>query len=199
MAHYPPPHHQDNDRAHLIEVIKRYPLAMLISVDDHKPVISHLPLIYNDDKLIGHLDRYNPQAALLKGGREVTVVFTGPQCYISPSIYSSSQLPTYNYIRVHLQGTVQEISDPQHIMDSMIEMTSILEGPSPDYVLEPDNPMMAKLIDYVKGFKIEITQWEGKFKLSQDKSAEDMEQAKEELIRVNQEHIKVFLNQVLSS
>jgi transcriptional regulator len=45
-------------------------------------------------------------------------------------------------------------------------------------------------------FEITITDWEGKFKLSQDKKTSDTENAKAELIRANQESIKNFLDKV---
>ena len=193
---YPPLQHQDDNREHMIEVINTYPLAMLVSVKDSMPLISHLPLIYSEGKLIGHLDKYNPQAELLKDNNDVTVIFSGPQCYISPSIYSTTQLPTWNYIMVHLKGKVKEITDAETIKQSMVDMTSFLEAPEHHYVLEPDNPRMAQFITYVRGFEIDITQWEGKFKLSQDKKPSDTESAKKELLRSNQESIKTFLNRV---
>jgi transcriptional regulator len=193
MTHYPPQQHQDNNREHMIDVIKTYPLAMLVSVKDSTPLISHLPLIYSDGKLIGHLDKFNPQAEVLKDNNEVNVIFSGPQCYISPSIYSTAQLPTWNYIMVHITGKVKEIKDPEVIKASMIEMTSLLEAPTHNYTLEPDNPRMAQFISYVRGFEIDIDHWEGKFKLSQDKKPSDIESAKNELIRANQESIKAFL------
>ncbi|RXJ45461.1 FMN-binding negative transcriptional regulator [Gelidibacter gilvus] len=193
---YPPKQHQDDNHEHMIEVIKTYPLAILISVKDNVPLISHLPLIYSEGKLIGHLDRYNPQAELLKDSNDVTVIFSGPQCYISPSIYSTTQLPTWNYIMVHLKGTVKEIADPKAIMQSMIDLTSLLEAPEHKYTLALDNPRMAQFINYVRGFEIDITHWEGKFKLSQDKKPSDIESARNELIRANQESIKTFLDQV---
>ena len=193
---YPPQQHQDDNREHMIEVINTYPLAMLVSVKDNVPLISHLPLIYSEGKLIGHLDKYNPQAELLKDNNDVTVIFSGPQCYISPSIYSTTQLPTWNYIRVHIKGKVNEIKDEETIKQSMIEMTTFLETPDHKYILEPDNPRMAQFINYVRGFEIDITHWEGKFKLSQDKKPSDIESAKTELIRANQESIKTFLDEV---
>ncbi len=106
---YPPQHHQDNNKEHLIEVIKTYPLATLISVSNDVPFITHLPLIYEDNKLIGHIDIYNPHTELLKNNRPVTVIYSGPNCYISPSIYTTTQLPTWNYIKVHLKGNVKAI------------------------------------------------------------------------------------------
>jgi transcriptional regulator len=45
-------------------------------------------------------------------------------------------------------------------------------------------------------FEINITEWEGKFKLSQDKKTSDMMAAREELIRANQEGIASFLDKV---
>lgn len=193
---YPPKQHQDDNREHMIEVIKTYPLATLISVKDNKPLISHLPLIYSDGKLIGHLDKYNPQATLLKDANEVTVLFSGPQCYISPSIYGTTQLPTWNYIMVHLKGNVKEIDNPETIKQTMVDMTSFLEAPAHHYTLDLDNPRMAQFISYVRGFEIDITHWEGKFKLSQDKKPSDIERARNELIRANQQSISTFIDRV---
>ena len=195
---YPPKHHQDNHINHMIEVIKNYPLATLISVKNEEPLITHLPLIYDETtgNLIGHIDLYNPQAEFLKNNQQVTIIFSGPQCYISPSIYTTTQLPTWNYIKVHLKGHVQSINDSEAIKKSMMKMTEFLEQPDHKYVLEPDNPRMDGAINYVKGFEITITQWEGKFKLSQDKKPQDIANAREELKRANQESISTFLNKV---
>lgn len=193
---YPPKHHQDNAINHIIEVIKTYPLATLISVKDNEPFITHLPLIYKDQKLIGHIDIYNPQTQLLKDRNKVTVLFSGPDCYISPSIYTTTQLPTWNYVKVHLQGTVNAIKSKTALKASLISMTEFLEAPDHKYVLEPDNPRLDKNLNYIEMFEIEITNWEGKFKLSQDKKPKDIKAAREELIRVNQDSIKAFLDKV---
>lgn len=193
---YPPKKHQDDDINHMIEVIKTYPLATLISVKDNTPLISHLPLIYEDGKLIGHIDIYNPQAELLKKDNNVTLIFAGPECYISPSIYSTTQLPTWNYIKVHLKGKVKAIEDKMALKKSLITMTEFLEAPDHKYVLNAENPRLDKNLDYIEMFEITITNWEGKFKLSQDKKPNDIKAARKELIRANQESITQFLNKI---
>jgi transcriptional regulator len=180
----------------MIEVIKTYPLATVISVRDNQPLITHLPLIYENDKLIGHIDIYNPQAQLLKNNNDVTILFSGPECYISPSIYTTTQLPTWNYIKVHLTGKVKAIESKAALKQSLITMTEFLEAPDHRYVLEPDNPRLDKNLDYIEMFEVEISHWEGKFKLSQDKKPKDIEAAREELVRANQESIRLFLNKV---
>ncbi|MEN8886266.1 MAG: FMN-binding negative transcriptional regulator [Winogradskyella sp.] len=193
---YPPQKHQDNDINHMIDVIKTYPLATVISVKGKQPLITHLPLVYENGKLIGHIDIYNPQAQLLKDNNEVTLIFAGPECYISPSIFTTTQLPTWNYIKVHLTGNVKTIESKASLKQSLITMTELLEAPDHKYVLEPNNPRLDKNLDYIKMFEIEITNWEGKFKLSQDKKAKDITAARKELVRANQQSIKQFLDNV---
>ncbi len=180
----------------MIEAIKTYPLATLISVKNDEPLITHLPLIYNEGKLVGHIDKFNPQTEMLKDGHKVTLIFGGPQCYISPSVYSTTQLPTWNYIKVHLKGTVNAIEDPVTIKQSIVTMTEFLEAPDHKFVLPLDHARMHSLIDYIRGFEIDITDWEGKFKLSQDKNPKDIRNAKAELIRANQQSIQDFLERV---
>jgi transcriptional regulator len=193
---YPPKKHQDDDINHMIDVIKTYPLATLISVKENLPLVTHLPLLYEEGKLIGHIDIYNPQAELLKDGNDVTIIFAGPECYISPSIYATAQLPTWNYIKVHLKGRVKAIESKVALKQSLITMTEFLEAPDHKYVLEPDNPRLDKNLDYIEMFEIEIINWEGKFKLSQDKKPVDIVAAREELVKVNEENIKLFLDKV---
>jgi transcriptional regulator len=181
----------------MINVIKTYPLATVISVKDNVPFITHLPLVYTEDgKLIGHVDKFNPHAELLKDHNPITIIFSGPQCYISPSIYTTPQLPTWNYIKVHVKGTVTTINNDETVKHSLIKMTEFLEKPDHKYVLSMDNPRMECSINYIKGFEIKINNWEGKFKLSQDKKTKDINNAKAELLRTNQESITTFLDSV---
>ncbi len=194
---YPPKQHQDSNKKHLIHVIRAYPLATVISVSNNKPLITHIPLIYKNNELIGHLDAHNPHAALLKNQNKVTVIFSGPQCYISPSIYTTKQLPTWNYVKVHVEGVVSEIKDPESIKQTMVAMTEFLEQPHHNYTLDKDDPDMDTYLPYVSGFKITITHWEGKFKLSQNRQAVDFEIAKSEMIKRNEVHLGDFLNQII--
>ena len=123
---YPPKHYQEFKKETLIEIIKRYPLATVISVDKNRPFITHLPLIYKDDAIYGHIDNQNPQTSLLQNNSEVTLIFSGPQSYISPSLFNSKQLPTWNYIKLHITGTVSKIESNDAIKQSIVEMTEAL-------------------------------------------------------------------------
>lgn len=198
--HYPPPHHQETEFENAILTVSTFPLATVISVNENKPFLTHLPLIYQADgklgKLIGHIDKRNPQAAFLKDKNLCTVLFNGPDAYISPSILSTSQLSTWNYIKVHFEGFVTEIKEPEKIKDSIIAMTEMLEAPEQAYVLEKDNPRMEAFVNYISGFEIHITSWEGKFKLSQDKVQEDQDRARQALHQNHQPKMTDYLDQI---
>jgi transcriptional regulator len=195
---YPPPHHQSHDIEKMISVLKHFPLGMLVTAKDGKPFITHIPFIHNETskKLVAHLDRSNPQLETLTENAEVTVVFKGPDTYISPSIYTTPQLPTWNYIIVHVTGKLQLINEPEAIKQTMVDMTKFLEGKERNFILKQDDPRMERLIDYIQAFEIEITNWEGKFKLSQDKNSQDFENAKEELKRNSQKDVSIFIEEI---
>ncbi|MDN3724823.1 FMN-binding negative transcriptional regulator [Aequorivita sp. SDUM287046] len=195
---YPPPHHQSHEIVKMISVIKHFPLGMLLSAKDGKPFVTHIPIIYNETskKLVAHIDRSNPQMETLIDGDEVTLVFKGPDTYISPSVYTTPHLPTWNYIIVHITGKVKLINDPEAAKQTMVDMTEFLEGEAQKFELKKDDTRMERLINYIQAFEIEITNWEGKFKLSQDKIPQDFENAKQELIKKSRKDVSGFINMI---
>jgi len=197
---YPPPYHQTDDVQKMISVIKTFPFATLVSAKEGKPFVTHIPIIYNDEtgKLVAHIDKFNPQVETLINGTEVTVIFKGPDTYISPSVYTTKQLPTWNYIIVHITGTLSLINDAEAAKKTMVEMTKFLEGPEQKFVLEMDNNRMKRAINYIQAFDITITHWDGKLKLSQDKIEKDQENAKHELIKKSNNDVAGFIEEMYS-
>lgn len=199
---YPPKHHQETDFQNIIATIQKYPLATLISAKDSEIFTTHLPFLYDADygkfgRLLAHIDKHNPQLELLQNNTSAQVIFHGPDCYISPNIYSSTQLPTWNYVKVHITGKVTRIEDDTILKNDIASLTSFLETSENPYVLDVNNPKVDALTDYIVGFQLEITSWEGKFKLSQDKLKKDMHLAKDALIAKNKEDITPFIESIL--
>ena len=180
--HYPPIHHQEKNFNNIVQLMQMYPLAMINSCMNNEIESTHTPLVYQPNEqlgvLIGHIDKYNLQLEHFKNNTAVQIIFNGPQVYISPSVYSTTQLPTWNYFKAHLKGTLILENDREKVKQSLINMTAFLEGDQHKYKLDPDNPRMEAALDYIVGFRIEITSWEGKYKISQDKKKEDRERAK---------------------
>lgn len=201
---YPPLHHQEADFVNVIDVVKNYPFGTLVTVKDQEPLITHIPIVYEDDgsdygKLVAHIDKYNPQVGSLTDGALVTAVFFGPDCYISPSVYSTRQLPTWNYIFAHLKGRIKLLKDKESVKRTMVRMTAFLEGQNPKFVLLQDDTRMEAMIDYIVGFEIEITGWEGKFKFSQDKLKKDQDLAKKELIQSQRKDVAAFVERIFEN
>ena len=184
---YPPKHHQEDRFENALELIKMYPLATVITSSSNKVLSTHIPLVYSDKgtlgTLVGHLDKFNPQINHFEDkDHDLEIIFHGPEVYISPSKYSTTQLPTWNYFKVHLRGKIILKKEPQDVKESLITMTAFLEGEKPNYVLDENNPRMHAALDYIVGFHIKISSWEGKYKISQDKNKEDRKRAKQALI-----------------
>lgn len=198
---YPPKHHQDDNFEHQLKTVQRFPLATLISANGEECLTTHLPLIHQKDEtkfgsLVGHIDKYNPQCNFLDK-RKVFVIFNGPDTYISPNTYTTKQLPTWNYVKVHMEGIARITSSPEAVKRSLVEMTTLLETSDNPFVLDYEDPRMDQLVNYITGVKIEITRIEGKFKLSQDKITADTKNAREKLIVDNQKSLREFIESII--
>ncbi len=170
---YVPPRFAMQQNADIMQFVRRYGFATLISADFQA---THLPLYLEEHEgehgtLYGHLARANPQAATLHQSTVLTI-FNGPHAYISPRWYGKAPMvPTWNYAAVHGLGTVSVLDDAENAR----AMACLVAQYEPD-LLEDAQLMPAdyqqKLRHAVVGFKISISQWQGKEKLGQHQSAE---------------------------
>ena len=183
---YPPEYYLEHDQEKIYRVIDTYSFATVISRTEDDIIVTQLPLILDRQRgefgfLVGHMDRNNPHTRYLKDAKAF-VIFHGPNAYISPNVYESSQLPTWNSISVHLKGTARTTESTEKVRDSLINMVSVLEKSENPYVLDDKNNKLQRFIGYIVGFEIEIHEMIGRFKLSQNKNATDKKLAKEHLI-----------------
>ncbi len=75
--------------------------------------VSHVPFLLSDDGAQAemHLVRSNPIARTENGAAMLAV--TGEDAYISPDWYGvPDQVPTWNYVAVHLRGRLERLPDP---------------------------------------------------------------------------------------
>ncbi len=165
-------------------LIDEFGFAVLVAGADGIPVASHIPVLHDAARgvLVGHLAGPNPQADTLadcaRAGREVLAVFQGPHGYISPSWYANrhNSVPTWNYAAVHVYGVPRMIEDApglRAIVDTLGKryerMGWTLDAQDEDYV--------ARMLGGIVGFEIAIARIEGKFKMSQNRSAADRDGA----------------------
>jgi transcriptional regulator len=177
---YVPRHFSIEDQARMVEFMRRNSFALLTTCAETGPFVSHLPLLYADGKLIGHMARANPQWRHFASDKETLAVFWGPHAYISPAWYDTpNQVPTWNYETVHAYGNARIVEDTAGTLAVLRELVGTYEsGFATPWTMEklPDGHAEGMTRGIV-AFEIEITRLEGKAKLSQNKSVKDRENA----------------------
>ncbi|MGW7518516.1 SidA/IucD/PvdA family monooxygenase [Streptomyces sp. NPDC054796] len=184
---YPPEQFVEEDTEKIYSVISRFHFATVISTrgpDD--PIVSHIPLTLDRTRggkgvLFGHMDRSNPHVPLLDD-RDVMVLFHGPNSYISPYVYKSDRLPTWNSMTVHVRGHARLLTEGSRVVEGLCGISEHADPGAEAYRLDPRDERIGKLIDYIVGFEIDIEQLIGRFKLSQDMDDEDRRRAAQTLL-----------------
>lgn len=189
---YPIPHFYSEDKELLFELIVLFPLACVISVEEECIYTSYIPLIQKNGKMVGHVDANNPQAKLLKGGRKVKLIFSGPDAYISPAEFCTNELPTYNSVRIEIEGTVNSIKE-EDLKKEIQSLTKHMEAKKQAYILTQKEERLHSLMPYIHGFSIDIEKIIGKIKMSQDKRTAHFEKAKQLVNNSYQERIEKCL------
>lgn len=170
---YSPTHYREDREDLIFEVIQQNSFATLISIESEEPFISHLPLLLDSSRktLKGHCAKANPHWKHFRSQKKVTAVFHGPHAYVSPAWYQpkNDNVPTWNYVAVHIVGTANIIEDATDSYRFMQELVSFYEkqygtGWSlPEYANDELNDLSCGIVT----FEIAIEKVEAKFKLSQ--------------------------------
>ncbi|MCM3004234.1 FMN-binding negative transcriptional regulator [Priestia koreensis] len=172
---YIPKYFKMNEEKELFQFMNDYSFATVISMHEGVPTATQLPLVIDEDnrQLYGHFARANGQWKDAEN-QEVLVLFQGPHAYISPSWYESTQaVPTWNYVAVHVYGTLKMMEDANDVASALSDMVSVYESPTSTYRLEEaGEDYLHGLQKGIVGFHISIERIEGKEKLSQNHSVD---------------------------
>ncbi|MFD1705608.1 FMN-binding negative transcriptional regulator [Siminovitchia sediminis] len=168
---YVPKHFKMDEEEAIYDFIEKHSFAILFSQHNQAPYATHLPLTLNKSEhaLYGHFSRPNKQWKDIKN-QQVLVVFQGPHSYISPSWYETMKaVPTWNYVAVHIYGTMELIEDQEVIFDSLNDMVNKYESRnSPYHLSKVDSEFLDRMNKGIAAFKINIEKIEAKAKLSQN-------------------------------
>lgn len=149
--------------------------GILVNQTDGKLWATHIPLLLEEKDgkqfLVGHVSRENPQAESFKANDDVLAIFAGVHTYISSSWYDHENVPTWNYLAVHVYGKVQ-----LHSLDETIEALKRLtnkyeakvKSEKPVRVEDLSKKTMLQARGIVS-FEIEITDIQAVKKMSQNR------------------------------
>lgn len=182
---YEPAHFKIEDREELLAVIRANALGLLISQGEDGIVANPIPFVLakdaaGEDLLRAHLARANPQWKAIAEQPDVLVVFQGTDHYVTPSWYAAKRehgkvVPTWNYVHVQVRGRAAVHDDPAFLRPQIEALTATHEaGRIEPWAVDdaPERFVEAQMRGIV-GLEIPISTISGKFKLSQNRSADD--------------------------
>jgi transcriptional regulator len=169
---YTPKHFEQTDPGVLWDFVDEHSFGTLLTVVDGRPFASHLP--FSSDRAASvlhcHVARANPQWQQLAASSSVLAIFAGPHGYISPTWYEDPGVPTWNYAVVHAHGEARIVDEIDHTRRHVETLAAKFErGRAAPWVPEYDTRRLAGIV----GIEIRVGKLEGKFKLSQNRSAAD--------------------------
>ena len=171
---YIPDLYKNENQAEIEDFLRDNGFAILINQTNGKLWGTHTPLVFEKTSegkpiLSGHISKENQQADSLKDNEEILAIFNGPHSYISSSWYDHENVPTWNYIAVHVYGKVKLLT-PLETIESLKKLVN-------KYEKSQENPfkvedLSTKTMLQARGilaFEIEITEIQAKRKLSQNR------------------------------
>ena len=190
---YVPRHFSNEHLPSLHQVIVEHALGTLVTSADGHLEATHVPCVLDandgaNGRLRFHLAAANPTTKLLDSADEVLLVFSGPEHYISPDWYTDKHLvPTWNYVAVHVHGRATRMDDTGlcALLDDLSAASEALLPKRPWTTDKVPDEMYAKMRRAIVGFELPITTIQGKWKLSQNRAAADVEGAVTNLRALN--------------
>ena len=169
---YIPNSYKNENIAEVKQFIESNSFGILVSQNDGKSIATHIPLELSKNKLgkdilQGHVAKANPHWNHFKDNTEVLAIFTGPHGYISSSWYDFEEVPTWNYIAVHVYGTIK-IIEGEELYNHLKQLIDKYEATSKNPIkIEALSKKTMRQIHGIVGFEIEITDIQAAYKLSQ--------------------------------
>ena len=174
VSHY----YREEDLKRVADFVREHDFATMVLSQDNIPVASHLLMDFETSPdgtwlVSGHMARANKLWRAFDSTKEVLLIFGGPNTYISPTWYNHLNVPTWNYIAVHLYGAPRVIASGPELEEILARLIKRYETQS-DYRMETlPADFREKEMRGIVGFQVKVTRVEANFKLSQNRNDED--------------------------
>lgn len=139
------------------------------------PLVSHVPFVMSGDAATfgAHLVKSNPILKLVDEPQSALMVVSGPDSYVSPDWYGvDDQVPTWNYVAVHLRGKLQRLAGDQ-LRPHLRSLSGVFEqrlAPKASWTLDKVSPdALERLESMIVPVQFTIESIDGTWKLNQNK------------------------------
>ena len=174
------------DRVELLhEAIRRIALGTLVTLGEDGLEATHAPMLVDPapspfGTLVGHIARANPQWRTARPEASALAIFIGPEAYISPGWYPTKQqtgkvVPTWNYVAIHAAGRLRFFDDAERLRAIVTRLTETHERSraEPWQVTDAPPDYVDAMLKAIVGFELTVEKLDGKWKMSQNRQAED--------------------------
>ncbi|HEY4628553.1 MAG TPA: FMN-binding negative transcriptional regulator [Flavobacterium sp.] len=187
---YIPDLYKNENQEAITAFLKENSFGILINQTNGKLWATHIPLelsINAEGKTIleGHISKENPQWKGFAEDDQILAIFSGPHSYISPSWYDHENVPTWNYIAVHVYGKIK-IIEGDAVIQSLKRLVDKYEKNSENPVRIED--LSEKTMMQSRGivaFEIEIEEIQAQHKMSQNRDDKNYQNIISELEKTN--------------
>jgi transcriptional regulator len=186
---YVPAHFQPSDDE-VREALRHLGAVDLVTATDDGLLGTLLPMLWDEPgsraglgpwgALVGHIARNNAQWRTPAIG-EAMVIVRGPDAYISPRWYEAKRehgrvVPTWNYVNVQAHGTLVVHDDVEWLETNVRRLTDTHEATAAEPWSVDDAPRhyVDGQLRAIVGVEVLLDRVVGKWKLGQNRSAEDI-------------------------
>ena len=171
---HPNPAFREDDQARALVAARQRGFGVMTVMGPQGVLASHVPFVLEATTVGAHLSRGGAVARHLRQGpAETLLIVSGPDAYISPDWYGlEDQVPTWNYVAVHLRGTARLLPD-EALRPHLERLTAEMEGrllPKPPWKIDKMTPGVAeRMMRQIVPIEITVATVEATFKLNQNK------------------------------
>jgi transcriptional regulator len=166
--------HNRWSNADVIDLIREYPLAIMVSLAKQGFSSTPLPMLPETDengrlvRLLGHMSLANKQHQELRTRGDACFLFQGPHSYVSPTLVPDrSWAPTWNYALVRVNAVVHFRPDQND--NALRQLVACMEAGKEDaWAVEELGERYQQLSRHITAFHAEVTSVEATFKLGQE-------------------------------
>ncbi|MBF2708282.1 FMN-binding negative transcriptional regulator [Flavobacterium soyangense] len=193
--------YKNENKEEIIDFLQKNSFGILVNQTNGKLWATHIPLELDTNKsgkqvLQGHISKENPQWEGFLDNDKILAIFSGAHSYISPSWYDHENVPTWNYIAVHIYGTIK-IIEGKAVIESLKKLVDKYEQNSENPVKIED--FSKKTMMQTRGivaFEIEIEEIQAKRKLSQNRDEKNYENIISELNKTENPQATAIANEM---
>ena len=166
----------------LVDLIAAYPLAWVVSGGPADFAATPLPLLAETDaqggivSLFGHFGKSNPQVGALQRDPRATILFQGPQGYVSPTLVSNPKWgATWNYAVARFDVDIAFL--PEETGDAVWRLAAAVEKDCPPrWTPAAMGERYDALIRHIVAFRAKVRNSSARFKLGQDERPETFDE-----------------------